>query len=107
MCIRDRWKRTPYFTLENYGKFDIPEKVAFLSLNIRRNTILPPIMDGDFVYVVKQLDFKMPDTEKLRQVVPEIAVKLQTSKESEYFQKWFYHKRNEYNVIDLREKIYE
>jgi len=104
---KGKWVRTPYFTLRNYGEFNIPEKVAFLSLNIRRNAILPPIRVGESVYVVKQVDFKMPDAEKIKEIVSEIAVKLHIEKESEYFGKWFYHKRREYNIVDLREKIYE
>jgi parvulin-like peptidyl-prolyl isomerase len=104
---KGRWRRTPYFTLRNYSKFDIPEKLAFLSLNVRRNTVLPPIRAGESVYVVKQIDFKMPDMERLKEIVPEIAVNLQRSKESKYFQRWFYHKRKEYNIVDMREKIYE
>lgn len=104
---KGKWGRTPYFTLQNYGRFNIPEKLAFLSLNIRRNTVLPPIKVGESVYVVKQIDFKMPDTEKLKETVPKIAVKLQREKEAKYFQKWFYHKRREYNIVDMREKIYE
>jgi parvulin-like peptidyl-prolyl isomerase len=104
---KGKWGRTPYFTLGNYSKFKIPEKVAFLSLNVRRNTVLPPVKVGESVYVVKQMDFKMPNTEKLQETVPPIAVKLQREKEAKYFQKWFYHKRNEYNIVDMREKIYE
>ncbi|MEJ2307462.1 MAG: peptidyl-prolyl cis-trans isomerase, partial [candidate division WOR-3 bacterium] len=102
-----KWGRTPYFTLQTYDKFNIPEKVAFLSLNIRRNTVLPPVKVGESVYVVRQIDFKMPDTEKLRETVPQIAVRLQREKEAKYFQKWFYHKRKEYGIVDMREKIYE
>ncbi len=101
------WRKTPYFTLENYSKFNIPEKIAFLSLNMRRNTVLPPVRAGDAVYVVKQIDFKMPNTEKLKETIPTIAVKLQQKKEAEYFQKWFYHKRKDYDIVDMREKIYE
>ncbi|MEJ2568356.1 MAG: peptidylprolyl isomerase, partial [candidate division WOR-3 bacterium] len=104
---KGKWGRTPYFTLQNYGRFNIPEKLAFLSLNIRRNTVMPPIKVGESVYEVKQIDFKMPDTEKLKETVPKIAVKLQREKEAKYFQKWFYHKRREYNIVDMREKIYE
>ncbi|MEJ2355283.1 MAG: SurA N-terminal domain-containing protein [candidate division WOR-3 bacterium] len=104
---KGKWGRTPYFTLQTYDKFNIPEKVAFLSLNIRRNTVLPPVKVGESVYVVRQIDFKMPDTEKLRETVPQIAVRLQREKEAKYFQKWFYHKRKEYGIVDMREKIYE
>jgi parvulin-like peptidyl-prolyl isomerase len=104
---KGKWGRTSYFTLENYSKFNIPEKVAYLSLNVRRNTVLPPVRAGGSVYVVKQIDFKIPGVEELKKVVPDIAVKLQRAKESSYFQKWFYHKRKEYDVEDLRERIYE
>jgi hypothetical protein len=104
---KGEWRRTPYFTLEDHSKFNIPEKVAFVSLNIRRNTVLPPIRVGESLYVVKQIDFKMPDTEKLKKVIPEIARELQQSKDLSYFQKWFYQKRKEYNIEDFREKIYE
>jgi len=104
---KGEWGRTTYFTLENHGKYNIPEKVAFLSLNVRRNAVLPPIRVGESVYVVKQIDFRMPDTEKLKELVPEIAMELQRSKEASYFQKWFYQKRKGYNIQDFRERIYE
>ncbi|MBN1695534.1 SurA N-terminal domain-containing protein [candidate division WOR-3 bacterium] len=104
---KGEWGRTPYFTLGNHEKYNIPAKVAFLSLNIRRNEVLPPIRVGESVYVVKQIDFKMPDTEKLREYVPAIAMELQRAKETYSFQKWFYQYRKEYNIEDYREKIYE
>jgi len=104
---KGEWGRTPYFTLENHGKYNIPEKVAFLSLNVRRNEVLPPIRVGESVYVVRQIDFKMPDTEKLKVYVPAIAMELQRAKETSYFQKWFYQEKKEYNIEDYREKIYE
>ena len=104
---KGKWRRTKYFTLENHSKFNVPEKIAFLSLNIRRETVLPPVRVGESVYVVKQIDFKMPDSEELKKIVTGIAVELQRSKEAFYFQRWFYQKRKEYSVEDMRERLYE
>jgi parvulin-like peptidyl-prolyl isomerase len=104
---KGEWGRTTYFTLGNHAQYNIPERVAFLSLSIRRNEVLPPIRVGEYVYVVRQIDFKMPDSEKLRKIIPEIALELQRKKEASYFQKWFYQKRQGYDIEDFRERIYE
>ena len=104
---KGKWARTPYFTLENYHKFNIPEKIAFLAISLRRNTILPPVRAGEYVYVIKQIDFKMLEVEELKKIIPEVAMELQRTRDASYFQKWFYHKRKEYNIEDMREKIYE
>lgn len=104
---KGKWSRTSYFTLENHSKFNIPEKIAYLSLNIRKNTVLPPVRAGEYVYVVKQIDFKIPKDEELRKIISNIAMELQRSKDASSFQKWFYHKRKEYEVKDMRERLYE
>jgi parvulin-like peptidyl-prolyl isomerase len=104
---KGKWGRTPYFSYENHSQFNIPEKIAYLALNIRKDVVFPPLRAGEYIYVIKQIDFKMPDTEKLRTLVLDIARELQRSKEASYFQRWFYQKRREYNIKDFRERIYE
>jgi hypothetical protein len=104
---KGKWGITPYFTLNDCSSFAVPEKVALLALYAKRDGILPPVKAGEYLYVVKVLDFKMPDNEKIRALVQPIAVQLQRSKEAFYFQKWFYEQRSNYSVEDLREKVYE
>jgi hypothetical protein len=104
---KGKWGRTPYFSLRNYSQFNIPGKIAYLALNVRKTVVFPPIRAGEYIYVINQIDFKMPELEKLKEVVINSAIELQQSKESSYFQKWFYDKRKEYCIEDLREKIYE
>lgn len=104
---KGKWNRTSYFTLATHDKFNIPEKIAYLALNIRKNTVLPPVRAGDYVYVIKQIDFKMPKDEELRNIINSIAVELQRVKDISYFQRWFYHKRKEYDIKDMRERLYE
>ncbi len=104
---KGKWGITPYFSLKNYRQFNIPEKIAVLALNIRKNTVFSPLRAGEYVYVINQVDFKMPEVEKLKKEILDIAVELQRSKESSYFQKWFYHKKKEYDIKDMRENIYE
>lgn len=104
---KGKWVRTPYFNLGNFHKFNIPGKIAYLALNFRKDKILPPVRAGEYVYVIKQIDFKMPKVEELKKIVPEVAVELQRTRDESYFQKWFYHKRKEYNIEDMRERLYE
>ncbi len=104
---KGKWGRTSYFTLSNYKRYNIPEKVATLSFYIRKDGILPPVRAGESLFVVRIIDFKMPDSEKLQELIPTLAMELQLSKESTYFQKWFLEQRKQYNIEDLRERLYE
>jgi len=62
---------------------------------------------GESLFVVKTIDFKMPGSEKFQELIPALAVQLQQSKESLYFEKWFSEQRKQYNIEDLRESLYE
>ena len=57
--------------------------------------------------MIKQIDFKMLEVEELKKIIPEVAMELQRTRDASYFQKWFYHKRKEYNIEDMRERLYE
>lgn len=104
---KGEWGITPYFTLNNHRSFAVPEKVALLAFYVKRDGILPPVRAGEYLYIVRTIDFKMPDNEKLKALIQPIAMQIQQSKEAFYFQKWFYDQRKNYNVEDLREKVYE
>ncbi len=104
---KGKWGITPYFTLNNYNNFNIPETVALLAFYVKRDGILPPVRAGEYMYIVKVVDLKMPDREKMKTLIPHIAIQLQQSKEKFYFQKWFSEQRRNYSVEDLREKVYE
>jgi hypothetical protein len=104
---KGEWGITPYFTLNNHSSFGIPEKVALLAFYVKKDGILPPVKAGEYMYIVKTIDFKIPDNEKLKSLIQPIAMQLQQSKETFYFQKWFSEQRRNYKVEDLREKIYE
>jgi hypothetical protein len=104
---KGKWGRTPYFTLGTFKSVNVPEKIALLTFSIRREGVLPPVMAGEYLYVTRTIDFKMPDTEKLQEVIPRLALSLQQEKEARFFQKWFNENREKYEVVDLREKLYE
>jgi len=104
---KGEWGKTSYFTLSSYAKYNVPEKVALLSFYVRKDGILPPVRVGESLFVVKTIDFKMPASEKFQELIPKLAVQLQQSKESLYFEKWFGEKRKQYSVEDLRERLYE
>jgi len=104
---KGEWGKTSYFTLSSYAKYNVPEKVALLSFYVRKDGILPPVRVGESLFVVKTIDFKMPASEKFQELIPKLAVQLQQSKESLYFEKWFGEQRKQYNVEDLRESLYE
>jgi hypothetical protein len=104
---KGKWGRTPYFTLGTFKSVNVPEKIALLTFFIRREGVLPPVRAGEYLYVTRTIDFKMPDTEKLQEVIPRLALSLQQEKEARFFQKWFNENREKYEVVDLREKLYE
>ena len=104
---KGKWGRTSYFTLKTFEKFGIPEKVALLAFTVQREGILPPIRVGEYLFVVKTIDFKMPDTKELQGIIPGIATQLQMEKEAYFFQKWYNEQREKYDIVDLREKLYE
>ncbi len=104
---KGKWGRTSYFTLETFENVGIPEKVALLAFSVRQEGILPPVRAGESLFVVKTIDFKMPDNKGLQKIVPRIAMGLQQKKEAYFFQKWFNEQREKYDVVDLRERLYE
>ncbi len=104
---KGKWGKTSYFTLSSYAKYNVPEKVALLSFYVRKDGILPPVRVGESLFIVKTIDFKIPGSEKLQELIPALAIQLQQSKESLYFEKWFSGQRKQYNVEDLRERLYE
>ena len=104
---KGEWARTSYFTSKTFDKAGIPEKVALLAFTIRQEGILPPVRAGQSIFVVKTIDFKIPGTEELQKIVPTIAVQLQREKEAYFFQKWYNEQRKKYDIVDLREKLYE
>jgi hypothetical protein len=104
---KGNWAITPYFTMNNYSDFGVPEEIALLAFYGKGDGILPPVRAGNYMYIVKVVDSKMPDSGKLKGLIQPIAMQLQQSKETFYFPKWFYEQRRNYNVEDLREKVYE
>ena len=104
---KGKWGKTSYFTLKTFENFNIPEKVAFLAFSVRQEGVFPPVRAGESLFVIKTIDFKMPDTKELQEIVPKIAVRLQMEKEGYFFQKWYSEQREKYDIVDLREKLYE
>ncbi|MEO0293140.1 MAG: SurA N-terminal domain-containing protein [candidate division WOR-3 bacterium] len=104
---KGEWGNTPYFTLNNSQEFNIPEKVALLAFTGKKGEIFPPIRVGEYLYVVKIVDVKVPKNEELKELVPTFAFNLQKEKEAFYFQKWFQEERKKYKILDLRERLYE
>jgi hypothetical protein len=104
---KGKWGRTSYFTLKTFENVNIPEKVAFLAFSVRQEGLFPPVRAGESLFIIKIIDFKMPGTEELHEIVPKIAARLQMEKEGYFFQKWYSEQREGYNVLDVREKIYE
>jgi hypothetical protein len=105
---KGEWGITPYFTL-NHNNSALPDKIAMLALYVRIEDkgILPIVRAGESMYIIKVVDLKIPDHEKIRELIPPIAAELQQSKETFYFQNWFYEQRKNYNFEDMREKVYE
>jgi parvulin-like peptidyl-prolyl isomerase len=104
---KGEWGITPYFTLNNYSGFAVPEKVALLAFHLKKDDILPPVRAGESMYIVKVVDLKIPNSEKIKTLIQPVAIQLQQSKEAFYFQKWFSEQRRNYDVEDFREKVYE